>query len=158
NMTHTLPPANERFFEDYIVGATYEFGSIAVDEDEVIAFAQRYDPQPLHIDPEAARRSPFGGLIASGWHSASLMMRLFVDHYLSPVSSVVSPGIDELRWLKPVRPGDTLAVRVTIVDSNRSRSRPDRGIVRSEIEVLNQHGEAVMSLKAANLILCREAQ
>jgi acyl dehydratase len=155
-MTHTLPPANERFFEDYIVGASYEFGSIAVDEDEVIAFARRYDPQPIHTDPEAARQSPFGGLIASGWHSASLMMRLFVDNYLSPVSSLVSPGIDELRWLKPVRPGDTLSVRVTILDATRSRSKPDRGIVRAAVEVFNQHGEVVMSVKAANLMRCRE--
>jgi acyl dehydratase len=155
-MTHTLPPANERFFEDYIVGASYEFGSIAVDEDEVIAFARRYDPQPIHTDPEAARQSPFGGLIASGWHSASLMMRLFVDNYLSPASSLVSPGIDELRWLKPVRPGDTLSVRVTILDATRSRSKPDRGIVRAAVEVFNQHGEVVMSVKAANLMRCRE--
>ena len=156
-MTQALPPANERFFEDYIVGATYEFGSIAVEEAEVIAFAQRYDPQPIHVDPQAARLSPFGGLIASGWHSASLMMRLFVEHYLSPVSSLVSPGIDELRWLKPVRPGDILSVRVTVLEANRSRSRPDRGIVRAFVEVFNQHGEVVMSVKAANMIRSRES-
>jgi acyl dehydratase len=155
-MTHTLPPSDNRFFEDYIVGAAYEFGSIAVDEDELIAFARRYDPQPIHIDTEAARQSPFGGLIASGWHSAGLMMRLFVDHYLSPASSLVSPGVDELRWLKPVRPGDTLSVRVTILEANRSRSKPDRGIVRAFVEVFNQHHEAVMSVKATNLIRCRE--
>jgi acyl dehydratase len=84
------------------------------------------------------------------------MMRLFVDHYLSPVSSLVSPGIDELRWLKPVRPGDTLSVKVTILEANRSRSKPDRGIVRSSVEVFNQHGEVVMTVKAANLMRCRE--
>ena len=154
-MTHVLPPPDDRFFEDYRVGATYEFGTIAVEEDEVIAFARRYDPQPFHVDAVAARGSSFGGLIASGWHTASLMMRLYVEHYLSPASSLVSPGLDELRWLKPVRPGDTLAVRVTVLEANRSRSRPDRGVVRSFVEVLNQHGEAVLSVKALNLVRCR---
>jgi len=155
-MADLLPPPDQRFFEDYIAGATHEFGSIAVDQAEVIDFARRYDPQPFHTDPEAARKSAFGGLIASGWHTASLMMRVIVDHYLSPASSLGSPGVDELRWLRPVRPGDTLAVRVTILETNRSRSKPDRGVVRSSIEVLNQHGEVVMSVKALNLVRCRE--
>jgi len=154
-MIQPLPPPDQRFFEDYLVGATYEFGSIAVEEQEVIAFARRFDPQPFHVDPEAARQSPFGGLIASGWHTASLMMRLFADHYLAPASSLASPGIDELRWLKPVRPGDELAARVTILEANRSRSKPDRGIIRSYVEVLNQQREVVMSLKAINLVRCR---
>lgn len=144
-----------RYFEDYIVGDTFLFGSIAVDEADIIAFAQRYDPQPFHTDPDAARQTPFGGLIASGWHTAALMMRLIVDHYLSAASSLGSPGVDELRWLHPVRPGDQLGLRVTVVESTRSRSKPDRGLVRSFIEVLNQHGDVVMSLRAMSLLRCR---
>ena len=156
-MTNTIEPmaVEPRYFEDYIAGTTHEFGSILVEEEEVIAFARRFDPQPFHMDPDAARESAFGGLIASGWHTASLMMRLYASHYLSPASSLASPGVDELRWLKPVRPGDLLSVRVTILETTPSRSKPDRGIVRSFIEVLNQQREVVMSMKALNFIRCR---
>ena len=149
-------PIEERYFEDYLTGSVHEFGSIVVEEAEVIAFAQRFDPQPFHLDPDAARQTRFGGLIASGWHTASLMMRLIVEHYLSRAASLGSPGVDELHWLKPVRPGDELSVRATIVETQRSRSKPDRGIVHSFIEVLNQHEEVVMSLKGVNFMLCRE--
>jgi acyl dehydratase len=153
-----VTPIDQRYFEDYIPGAVYEFGSIAVEEAEIISFAKRFDPQPFHTDPQAAQKSMYGGLIASGWHSASLMMRLIVDHYLSLVASLGSPGVDELRWLKPVRPGDTLSVRVTVTDARRSRSKPDRGILHSYCEMLNQHGEVVMTVKALNLLACREAR
>ncbi len=149
-------PIDERYFEDYVPGSVFEYGSIPVEEAEVINFAKRYDNQALHTDPEAAARGPFGGLIASGWHTAGLMMRLFTDHYLSKVASVVSPGVDELRWTKPVRPGDRLSIRVSILESRRSRSKPDRGMVHSRVEVLNQDREVVMSLKAVNILLCRE--
>jgi acyl dehydratase len=145
----------DRYFEDYLVGSVHQFGSIAVEQDEVISFARRFDPQDFHTDPEAAKRTMFGGLIASGWHTAGLMMRLYADHYLSKVASLSSPGLDELRWLKPVRPGDSLSVRVTVLDAVASRSKPDRGIVTSFIEVLNQGGEVVMSMKAVNLITRR---
>ena len=145
-----------RYFEDYVAGAVHEFGAIAVEEAEIIAFATRYDPQIFHTDPEAAKKTIYGGLIASGWLTGGLMMRLYSDHYLSRVASLGSPGVDELRWLKPVRPGDTLSLRVTILETNRSRSKPDRGIVRSFIEVLNQNGEIVMSMKAVNFFLCRD--
>jgi acyl dehydratase len=154
-MTFTTP-VEDRYFEDYVPGEVHEFGSIAVEESEMIDFARRFDPQPFHRDPVAAKRSVFGGLIASGWHTASLMMRLFVDHYLSHVASLSSPGVDQLRWLKPVRPGDTLLLRVTVSETKRSRSKPDRGIVHSYIEVLNQDGEIVMTMKAMNLLGCRE--
>lgn len=150
--THSI---EDRYLEDYVPGAVHEFGSIAVEEAEIIAFAQRFDPQPFHTDPEAAKRSVFGGLIASGWFTSSLMMRLFVDHYLSQVASLSSPGVDELRWLKPVRPGDVLSLRVTVMEVKRSRSKPDRGILRSYIEVLNQRREVVMTMKALNLLSCR---
>lgn len=150
-------PIDDRYFEDYIAGAVHDCGTIAVEQGEVIAFGQRFDPQPFHADPEAAKESNFGGLIASGWHTASLMMRLFVEQYLSQVASLSSPGVDELRWLKPVRPGDTLFLRVTVMEATRSCSKPDRGIVRSFIEVLNQHDEVVMTMKALNLLACRNS-
>ncbi len=153
--TFSAPPEN-RYFEDYVAGAVHECGSIAVEQAEMVAFAKRYDPQDFHTDPEAAKQTIYGGLIASGWLTGSLMMRLYTDHYLSHVASLGSPGVDELHWLKPVRPGDTLSLRVTVVETNRSHSKPDRGIVHSFIEVLNQRAEVVMSMKAVNFFLCRE--
>lgn len=156
NTTFSVPIEN-RYFEDYIAGSVHEFGSIMVEEKEIITFAKRFDPQVLHTDPDAAKDTVFGGLIASGWHTAVLMMRLFVDHYLSHVASLGSPGVDELRWLKPVRPGDEISICVTVLETKRSRSKPDRGIVRSFIEATNQHREVVMKLKAMNLLRCRGA-
>lgn len=147
--------ACERYFEDYLPGAVFEFGATLVTEEELVAFATAYDPQSFHIDREAAAQSMFGGLITSGWHTASMMMRMLVDHYLSSVASLASPGVDELRWLAPVRPGDVLRVRATVVDARRSRSRGDRGVVTSAIEVLNQDGVVVMTVKAVNLLLTR---
>lgn len=155
NSTFTVP-AERRYFEDYVPGSIHEFGSIAVEQDEVIAFAQRFDPQVFHTDHELAKSTIFGGLIASGWHTAALMMRLFADHYLSKVASLGSPGVDELRWKVPVRPGDELSIRITVLETKRSRSKPDRGIVRSFIEVINQNREVVMSMKAMTLFLCRQ--
>jgi acyl dehydratase len=150
--------SHERFFEDYVHGAVYEYGPVRVEEADIIEFAKKFDPQFFHIDPVAAASGPFGGLIASGWHTGSLMMRLLADHFISKAASLGSPGIDELRWLRPVRPRDLLRVRVSILEANRSRSKPDRGIVRTLVEVLNQNSEVVMSLKAVNLILCRSSQ
>lgn len=152
----TTPP-EKRYFEDYVAGTVHRFGTIAVAEEEVLAFGRRYDPHDFHTDPEAARESVYGGLIASGWHTAALMMRLYADHYLSHVASLGSPGVDELRWLKPVRPGDDLSIRVTVREARRSRSQPGRGIVRSFVEVLNQEEEVVMSVKAVNFLRCRSA-
>ncbi len=131
-------PVGRRYFEDYIQGAIFDCGAIVVEEPEIIAFAKRYDPQPFHTDPEAAVRGVYGGLIASGWHTAAMTMRRLVEEYLSSVASLGSPGLDELRWIQPVRPGDALRVRVTVLDAKRSRSKPDRGIIRSLIEVSNQ--------------------
>ena len=152
-----MTPAGERYFEDYAPGAVFTTGAIAVGEAEIVDFAQRYDPQPMHTDPPAAASGRFGGLIASGWHTAALMMRLFAANFLTPESSVASPGIDELRWLRPVRPGDFLSLRVTVIEARRSRSRPGEGVVRSLVEVLNQDGAVVMSLKPISLIACRPA-
>ncbi len=146
---------SERWFEDYLPGAVHELGSAPVDEAEVLEFARRFDPQPIHTDPALAARGPFGGLIASGWHTGSLMMRLYAQNYLSSASSLASPGVDELRWPRPVRPGDTLSVRVTVQDARASTTKPDRGVVHSFIEVLNQHGQAVMTMRAVNMIARR---
>ena len=150
----SLPPREQRWFEDYRPGLVLAFGSIRVEEAEVIEFARRYAPQPFHIDADAAAKGAYGGLIASGWHTGSLMMRMLVEHYLS-AASLGSPGLDELRWAQPVRPGDTLSVRVTVLEARRSRTRPDRGLVKSLMEVLNQRREVVMSVKATNFILCK---
>ena len=121
----------------------------------MVTFAKRFDPQSFHSDPEAAKLTPFGGLIASGWHTCGLMMRLYVEHYLTHVASLASPGIDELRWLKPVRAGDVLSVRVTVLKAVPSKSKPDRGVVTSFIEVFNQADEAVMTMKVVNIIAPR---
>ena len=147
----------QRYFEDYVPGAIFEYGKIRVDEAEILEFARRFDPQDMHVDPEAAARGRFGGLIASGWHTAAMMMRLVAENFLPKKASLGSPGIDELRWLRPVRPGDVLRLRVTVLEATRSRSRPDRGVVRTFMEVLNQDGEVVMSLKPMNIIASRSA-
>ena len=149
-------PSSQRHFEDYPVGLVDEFGDILVTAEDIVAFARHYDPQPMHIDPDAAARGPFRGLIASGWHTTALIMPLFVEHFLSKVATLPSPGIDELRWVRPVRPGDRLRVRITVTEARRSVSKPDRGVVRSLVEVLNQNGELVMSLRPMNLIRCRD--
>ena len=148
-------PVADRHFEDFVPGQVSDFGPISIDEADVIAFARRYDPQPVHIDRDAATAGPFGGLIASGWHTASLVMRVLVEHYLARGAALASPGVDELRWLQPVRPGDVLRVRVTVLEARRSQSKPDRGLVRTRIEALNQHQAVVMSMTAMNLFLCR---
>jgi acyl dehydratase len=143
-----VPPA-ERYFEDYHIGMVDEFGDIAVTADEIVEFARRYDPQPMHT----TAREP----IASGWHTAAMVMRQFVEHYLSKVATLPSPGVDELRWLHPVQPGDTLRVRVTVTETRLSRSKPDRGVVHGLVEVLNQTGDVVMSFRPMNLMRCRPA-
>jgi acyl dehydratase len=148
---------DQRYFEDYVPGLTAEYGPIAVEESEIIAFARHYDPQDLHTDPVRAAAGPFGGLIASGWQTVGLMMRLYVEHYLSSVASLASPGVDELRWLAPVRSGDSLSIRVTVREARRSRSRPDRGLVHTFIEVKNQQGTIVATMLAMNLLRCRDA-
>jgi acyl dehydratase len=143
---------DDRYFEDYTPGNVYEFGTITVTEPEIIEFASRFDPQYFHIHPQKALRSRFGGIIASGWHTAGLAMRLYVDHFLSHVASLASPGVDEVRWPNPVRPGDTLKVRVTILEARPSRSKQDRGIVRAKIEAINQKDELVLSMVGISII------
>ena len=148
-------PVADRYFEDYAPGSVCVYGEIAMTESDIVEFARRYDPQPMHTDPVAAARGPFGGLIASGWHTTACVMRVLVERYLSHVAALVSPGIDEMRWKAPVRPGDILRVRVTVLEASPSRSKPDRGLVRTLIEVLNQNDEIVLSMRAMNLLLRR---
>ena len=134
------------YFEDFQAGASFELGSTRVTEEEMIAFARLYDPQPFHISPEEAKASPFGGLIASGWQTVVILNRLFVESIFNHTIGLGSPGVDEVRWLKPVRPGDTLKARCTVIESTPSRSRPEMGIVRFKCEVLNQADEVVLTL------------
>lgn len=137
----------DRYFEDYREGETFEFGDYLVSTEEIIEFAKRFDPQPFHVDMAAAANTIFGGLIASGWMTASIGMRMMVDHFISSRSSMGSPGVDELRWPKPVRPGDRLRLKVSIISTRISQSKPDRGVLQFYEEMLNQNNEVVMTLR-----------
>ena len=143
------------YLEDLTVGQIFRSGTAAVETERVKAFAAEFDPQPFHLDEQAAGASLFGGLVASGWHTAAMSMRLFVEHYLSKVATLPSPGIDELRWLHPVRPGDVLRIRVSVLEATPSRSKPDRGMVRTLVEVMNHDDDVVMSMKPMNIIARR---
>ncbi len=136
-------------------GSVYEFGHLGVSEDDVVAFAQLYDRQAIHTDPGWAETGPFHGLIASGVQTMALCMRLYVDHYISNVASLASPGLDEVRWPRPVRPGDQLRLRVTVLDARLSRSKPDRGLVRTQVVGLNQDDQAVLSFTVMNFFARR---
>jgi acyl dehydratase len=144
---HHMTDPKVRYFEDYVHGLTVDCGTVDVDEASIIAFSREYDPMPFHVD------SASGGLIASGWHTAALAMRQAVDHYLFPESCLSGAGIDELRWPGPVRAGDTLRVRASVLEARKSRSKPDRGIVRTLVEAVNQDDVLVLRLTAINLML-----
>ena len=133
-------------FEDFEPGQVYELGSTTVTEEEIVDFARRFDPQPFHLDAEAAKDSDFGGLIASGWHTGAMWMRLYVDSLLGGGSGQGSSGIEELRWLAPVRPGDTLSGRLTVLETIPSERHPQRGTIRIRGEMVNQDGVTVMSM------------
>ena len=145
------------YFDDYLPGASYECGSVSFDQASIIIFAKEFDPQPFHVDPVAAAAGPYRGLIASGWHTASAVMRLLVQSYLSAESSLGSPGLDEIRWPQPVRPDDTLRVRATVVEARRSLSKPDRGIIKTLIEAVNADGQPAFRATAINFMLVRPA-
>jgi acyl dehydratase len=145
-----------RYFEDYVPGLIVDCGSFSISEAQIVAFATEYDPQPFHIDPVGAKDGPFGGLIASGWQTTSLAMRLLVEHFVCPETSLGAAGVDEIRWPRPVRPGDTLHVVATVLEARRSASKPDRGIVRSRTALTNQDGDLAMNLTAINFILARD--
>ena len=144
-----------RYFDDFKPGQAFELGSRTITRESILAFAREYDPQPFHTDEEAAKGTIYGGLIASGWQTGALLMRLFWDGLLHECASLGSPGIDELRWVKPVRPGDTLSLRYTVVETVPSRSKPDRGIVRSLCEMRNQDGEVVLTMKGLGMFIRR---
>jgi acyl dehydratase len=139
------------YLEDFAPGWVRESPPRTLTKDEIIGFARQYDPQPFHVDEDAATRSVFGGLIASGWQTIAIMMRLMWDTFLAETASLGSPGCDEIRWLKPVRAGDTLRARFTVTEVVPSRSKPDRGIVRTVTEVINQHGDIVMTVRGLGM-------
>jgi acyl dehydratase len=145
------------YFEDYVPGTSYECGSVSFDQAGIVSFAKEFDPQPFHVDPVAAATGPYGGLIASGWHTASAVMRVLVENYLAAESSLGSAGLDEIRWPRPVRPGDTLRVRATVVEARRSLSKPDRGIIKTLIEAVNAEGQPAFRGTAINFMLVRPA-
>ena len=134
------------YWEDLHAGQTIELGSVTVEREEALAFAGRYDPQPFHLDDEAAARSMFGQLATSGWHTCSMAMGLMVRNFLLESSSLGSPGLEKLQWLKPVFPGDTLSLRQRVVETRPMKSRPDVGLVRTIWEMFNQHGEQVLMM------------
>jgi acyl dehydratase len=151
------PAAIGRYFEDFHAGEVIDVGSVTVSEAEIIAFAGQYDPQAMHTDPSAAAATMYGGLIASGWHTVSLFMRLVVDAVIASSSSLGSPGVEELRWPLPVRPGDTLRGSMHLLETRVSKSRPEMGLVRWRGEVRNQKDQLVLTLTGTNFFSRRPA-
>ena len=137
-----------RYWEDFAVGDVTELGEVDVTEGEIVAFAERYDPQPFHVDAVAAKDGPFGGLIASGWHTGALFMGMFVRGVLLDSAAMGSPGIEQVRWTAPVRPGDRLSARITVTDAQPSATNPKRGTIFTTSEVFNQDGVLVMTMQA----------
>lgn len=135
------------YWEDFEVGDRFEMGRHTFTEEEILDFGRRFDPQPFHADPESAKASVFGGLIASGWHTCAVAMRLIVESYLKDAAGLGAPGVDSVRWLQPVRPGDTLAFRRQVLARRASSSRPGVGLVQHRWEAANQHGELVFSME-----------
>jgi acyl dehydratase len=146
-----------RYWDDYEIGQKFDLGSTSFTADEIVDFARQYDPQSFHVDAVVARQSMFGSLIASGWHVTAKLMRLFVDNYVDQRTALGSPGVDEVRWLKPVRPGDTLNASVECAGKVPSKSRPEMGIVHEQWRATNQKGELVMTLKGTNMVRRRPA-
>lgn len=139
-----------RYFEDFVVGEVNELGTRGLSQEQIVSFAREYDPQPFHVDPDAAKASIYGGLIASGWQTVAVFMSLLVNGLLKDTASLGSPGVDGVQWLKPVRPGDRLSARLRVLEAAPSKSRPDRGIIKSQGEMTNQAGELVMTIRATN--------
>lgn len=147
----TPAPAARRtpriYWEDFRPGDVREFGALTVQRDEIVDFARRFDPQPFHLDEAAGRETPYGGLIASGWHTCALAMRMMCDEYLLDAASLGSPGLDSIRWTAPVRPGDTLRMRLAVLATREMQSRPGTGLVDTRWELFNQHGERVLEMR-----------
>ena len=145
------------YWEDFIVGSVAEYGPRLVTREEIIAFAAEFDPQPMHMDEDFARTTMLGGLAASGWHTCSIGMRMIADGFILDSASMGAPGVDEVRWLRPVRPGDELTLRRTILDVRPLKSRPEWGLVRFRFEMLNQAGELMMTQDNVNFFGRRAA-
>lgn len=146
--------ADQRYLEDFAVGQTFGSGRLIVDKERIKSFAAEFDPQPFHLDEEAARETVFRGLAASGWHTAALTMRLLVESDLRPAGGIVGAGFDEFRWPRPVRPGDELRIQSEVLEVRPSKSRPEQGLVKVRTTTLNQDGDAVQVL-VANLVVPR---
>lgn len=144
-------------FEDFHPGQVIDLGTRTFDEAEIVDFARKFDPQPFHVDRDAAAVSHFGGIVASGWHTCSVLMRQIVDQLLLRSVSHGSPGVDEIRWLKPVRPGDTLRMSMRVIEAIPSKSKPDRGVLKCEYQGVNQHGEPVVTMKTLGMFGRRPA-
>jgi acyl dehydratase len=144
-----------KYLEDFHEGEIWESGSVVITEDEIVAYARTHDPQPIHMDPEAAKDGPFGGVIASGWHIAAFSLQLFIRAGGNGDAAIVGIGVDELRWRQVVRPGDALRTTREIVEVRRSASKPDRGTIRTRVTVLNQRDETVMTYYALGQIRAR---
>jgi acyl dehydratase len=145
---------SERYLEDFAVGQTFGSGRLRIDKEQIFAFAAEFDPQPFHLDEAAARHSIFGGLVASGWHTAALTMRLLLDSELKPAGGIIGAGLDECRWPRPVRPGDELRIESEVLEVRPSKSRPEQGLVKLRTTTLNQDGEAVL-IHVVNLVVLR---
>jgi acyl dehydratase len=155
-MIKPTPAQTKRYyFEDFQIGRVWEIDGPVLSAQEIIEFATRFDPQYFHVDESAAKGSPFGGLVASGWHTVGICMRLICEAYLLDSASLGSPGVDEVRWTKPVRPDDKLRLRMTVLEATPSRSKPDRGTVLHRWEVFNQHDEVVMKMQGYGMFLKR---
>ena len=143
------------YWEDFAVGTVREFGGMTLEKADIVRFARDWDPQPFHVDEEAATRSPYGGLIASGWQTCAAAMRMCCDAYLLDAASVGSPGVENVRWVKPVRPGDTLRVRLEVLEARPLKSKPGVGLVKNRWQLFNQDGEEVMQMEGYGMFLQR---
>lgn len=143
--------ARQWYFEDFYPGQEIDLGERSVSEEEIVAFARQFDPQPFHVDRDAAKASIYGGVIASGWHTCSLMMRMVVDGLMASSSSMGSPGLDGVRWLRPLRAGDTIRVRYLTTQVKASNSKLDRGVVWSKWTATNQHGEEICTIEGMGM-------
>src|SRR6201987_3475222 len=148
---------SERYLEDFAVGQTFSSGRLRIHGERALAFAAEFDPQPFHLDEAAACRSIFGGLTASGWHTAAVTMRLLVESELNPAGGLIGAGFDECRWPRPVRPGDELRVECEVIEVRPSRSRPQQGLIKLRTTTLNQDGEVVLTYVANLVVLRRES-
>jgi acyl dehydratase len=158
-MTSHTPEQDQStwYWDDFREGEVREFGMTLVKHDDIVRFASEFDPQPFHLDDAAGAKSLFGGLVASGWHTAAMAMRMICDAYLLRSASLGSPGIEQLKWLQPVRPGDTLHMRLVVLETRPLQSKPGVGLVKSRHEVLNQHGQVVMQMEGYGMFRRRQA-